>query len=221
MHFFRCIFVVSSVLATTAPLSESGVFVDDNSEKSGPGSSSGTGRESSEDSALVAELAASSTAASSGGRCIESDVNIWRYNMEFTDRHRHCSRTRFGDGPKTSACILKKFTELTHACATCFGDVTECMRSECWASCFLDDTSESCMVCFNTKCQDGFHGCIGTDLLARDPSNIPLRPGQVVGEAGAAAPATTTTTTTAGPSFAVRARAKPKSTTTELPPSSF
>ena len=77
------------------------------------------------------------------------------------------------------------------------------------------------MICFNTKCRDSFHGCIGTELLARDPTNVPLRPGQVgVAAAGGGGVAPTTTTTTTSPSFAVRVRAKPKSTTTVLPSTS-
>ena len=133
-------------------------------------------RSSSELSLLEAEMIAVSGSAGIG-RCNATDLAIWKQNSVFIDKHRECARKKFGDGPKTAACISNLYPSLTHTCATCFGDVTQCMRGGCWAQCLFDDTSGSCQSCFDDKCQDPFHTCLGRDLLAMDVLNIPLRPG--------------------------------------------
>jgi hypothetical protein len=174
-----------------------------------PPASPASDASSEDDLSLLAELAA--VAPESSGRCSVSDVAVWRGNSAFTDIHRSCARSKFGNGEKTAACILKRFPSLSHSCATCFGGVTECMRTECWAKCFLDDTSDDCMLCFDRKCQGGFQHCIGTELLAVDASNVPLRPGEIVHDG-----IVTRTTTTGRPSVTPRTRPS-KSTSNPSP----
>jgi hypothetical protein len=60
----------------------------------------------------------------------------------------------------TTDCLTKD--GVTMACATCYGDVTQCGRDNCAAQCFADPSSPMCRDCTKSKgCDDKFKTCAG------------------------------------------------------------
>ena len=74
-----------------------------------------------------------------------------------------CATDALGSGPATSACLQEDPPGLSSDCADCFGNVTQCIASNCLgAGCASDPDSEACLACRDEfGCDSAFDECAG------------------------------------------------------------
>jgi hypothetical protein len=82
----------------------------------------------------------------------------------FGDEVSTCARAESGQGGPTADCLVRD-TGVSQDCATCYGNVTQCIFDSCLADCATDPDSEECLQCRADNCDTAFNSCTG-DLMA-------------------------------------------------------
>ncbi len=115
----------------------------------------------------------------SSGKCSDQIIALLRQPLnEFilTD----CPRQAWGNPEASVDCIKQNIAALNRSseaeCVGCWGQVTQCARSNCKVACmFRDPCSSGCAACVREKCGVAHSQCVGLplDKLPRCRSSRP------------------------------------------------
>ena len=100
--------------------------------------------------------------------CNKEDEMIW------TDKNEESKKTLdacggigkcMGEAKCVKECMESKLG-LSKRCATCFGEFTQCGKSNCSMSCICKlsgNDCDACIECVKNKCENSFISCSGLD----------------------------------------------------------
>jgi hypothetical protein len=92
------------------------------------------------------------------GACINAADTAIICESTFMDEVAACG---FGEGAEAISTCVTENTGVSGACATCFGDVTECGALNCSTDCGPAPDSQECTVCRAANCGAAFNACAG------------------------------------------------------------
>lgn len=72
-----------------------------------------------------------------------------------------CGTSNLGGGADAIAMCVEDDIGLSAACASCFGETTQCTIDNCLTECGTDPLGNSCITCRATNCDAAFEACAG------------------------------------------------------------
>lgn len=117
-------------------------------------------------------LPLSLVAVASANTCTLDDVALWKGSQDFANAIRDAAVSSNGSGSNTVKKLVEKYPSLSAPCGSCFADMVNCGRRNCFLSCGMDSTSANCIECSNRNCRGPFKTCSGIE----NDQDLPLNP---------------------------------------------
>lgn|GEM_PF-5147293 len=88
-------------------------------------------------------------------------AHLYHSNRAFALDWRACLKQSLGIEGITTRCMKTRYKDLSHHCASCFGEFGVCARHKCTKECVLDTNSPQCIACATDRCLEPFLACTG------------------------------------------------------------